>query len=174
MIHKIYVTNFRKPWLRVKLVNFDFSAKPSSTDYNESNKPNPKSLVYEVWKIACWIRSSKKWAFNKIKVKVLIHKKLRKTSKNRSTEVNACNDMQFSNSRSILLAESDIKLYAQTLGNSMSDHIRKIIILLRSCVDHLTFVLNEKSLSHFMPIGLSHLTRKAKKKKKEIGTWKRT
>ncbi len=34
----------RKPWLRVKLVNFDFSAKSSSTDYNKSNKPSPKSL----------------------------------------------------------------------------------------------------------------------------------
>ncbi len=36
---------FRKPWLRVKAVNFDFSAKSSSTDYNESNKPTPKSLA---------------------------------------------------------------------------------------------------------------------------------
>ncbi len=30
------MTCFRKPWLRMKLVNFDFSAKSSSTDYNES------------------------------------------------------------------------------------------------------------------------------------------
>ncbi len=37
---------FRKPWLRVKSVNFDFSAKSSSTDYNESNKSVPKSLAY--------------------------------------------------------------------------------------------------------------------------------
>ncbi len=37
---------FRKPWLRVKSVNFDFSAKLSSTDYKESNKPNAKSLAY--------------------------------------------------------------------------------------------------------------------------------
>ncbi len=37
---------FRKPWLKVKLVNFDFSAKSSSTDYNESNKPTPKSLAH--------------------------------------------------------------------------------------------------------------------------------
>ncbi len=36
---------FRKPWLRVKCVNFDFSTKSSSTDYNESNKPTPKSLA---------------------------------------------------------------------------------------------------------------------------------
>ncbi len=36
---------FRKPWLRVKLVDFDFYAKLSSTYYNESNKPNPKSLA---------------------------------------------------------------------------------------------------------------------------------
>ncbi len=38
-----YVKCFRKPWLEVKLVSFDFSAKSSSTDYNESNKPTPKS-----------------------------------------------------------------------------------------------------------------------------------
>ncbi len=37
---------FRKPWLRVKSVNFDFGAKSSSTDYNESNKPTPKSLAH--------------------------------------------------------------------------------------------------------------------------------
>ncbi len=37
---------FRKPWLRVKLVNFDFSAKLSNTDYNASNKPNWKSLAH--------------------------------------------------------------------------------------------------------------------------------
>ncbi len=42
----IYVMRFRKPWLRVKLGNFDFSAKLSSTDYNESNKPTPKSLAH--------------------------------------------------------------------------------------------------------------------------------
>ncbi len=30
---------FRKPWLRVESVNFDFSGKSSSTNYNESNKP---------------------------------------------------------------------------------------------------------------------------------------
>ncbi len=36
----------RKPRLWVKLVNFDFSAKLSSNDYNESNKPNPKSLAH--------------------------------------------------------------------------------------------------------------------------------
>ncbi len=35
----------RKPWLRVKSVNFDFSAKSSSTDYNKSNKPTLKSLT---------------------------------------------------------------------------------------------------------------------------------
>ncbi len=38
------VPAFRKLWLRVKSVNFDFSAKLSSTDYNESNKPNLKYL----------------------------------------------------------------------------------------------------------------------------------
>ncbi len=41
-----FVMRFRKPWLRVKLVNFDFSAKSSSTDYNESNKPTLKSLAH--------------------------------------------------------------------------------------------------------------------------------
>ncbi len=37
---------FRKPWLRVKSINFDFSAKFSSTDYNESNKTTPKPLAH--------------------------------------------------------------------------------------------------------------------------------
>ncbi len=37
---------FRKSWLRVKSVNFDFSEKLSSTDYNESNKPIQKSLTH--------------------------------------------------------------------------------------------------------------------------------
>ncbi len=38
---------FRKQWLRLMSVNFNFSAKLSSTtDYNELNKPNPKSLVH--------------------------------------------------------------------------------------------------------------------------------
>ncbi len=37
---------FRKPWLRVKSVNFDFSAKLSSTYYNESNKPTAKSVAH--------------------------------------------------------------------------------------------------------------------------------
>ncbi len=37
---------FRKPWLRVTLVNFDFSAKWSSTDYNELNKPTANSLSH--------------------------------------------------------------------------------------------------------------------------------
>ncbi len=36
---------FRKPWLRVKSVNFDFSAKSSSIDYNKYNKPTPKCLA---------------------------------------------------------------------------------------------------------------------------------
>ncbi len=35
-----------KPWLSVKSVNFDFSAKLLSTHYNESNKPTPKSLAH--------------------------------------------------------------------------------------------------------------------------------
>ncbi len=30
----------------MKLVNFDFSAKSPSTDYNELNKPTPKSLAH--------------------------------------------------------------------------------------------------------------------------------
>ncbi len=39
---------FRKPWLRVKLVNFEFSVKSSRTDYscNVSNKSNLKSLAH--------------------------------------------------------------------------------------------------------------------------------
>ncbi len=37
---------FRKPWLRVKLVNFDFEAKLSSTDHNELNKPTLKSRAH--------------------------------------------------------------------------------------------------------------------------------
>ncbi len=42
----LYVMRFKKPWLRVKSVDFDFSAKLSWTDYNELNKPTPKSLAY--------------------------------------------------------------------------------------------------------------------------------
>ncbi len=37
---------FRKLWLRVKSVNFDFRAKSSSTDYNEPNKPIRISLTH--------------------------------------------------------------------------------------------------------------------------------
>ncbi len=37
---------YRKSWHRVKSVNFDFSAKSSSTDYKESNKPTLKSLAH--------------------------------------------------------------------------------------------------------------------------------
>ncbi len=36
---------FRNPRPRVKLVNFDFNAKSSNTDYNESNKPTLESLA---------------------------------------------------------------------------------------------------------------------------------
>ncbi len=38
--------SFRKPWLRVKSVNFDFSVKSLSPDNNESNKPTPKSAAH--------------------------------------------------------------------------------------------------------------------------------
>ncbi len=41
----IYAMNFREPRLRVKLVNFGFSAKLSNRDYNESNKSTRKSLA---------------------------------------------------------------------------------------------------------------------------------
>ncbi len=41
-----FVRCFRKPWLRVISVSFDISAKLSSTDYNEFNKPNPRSLAH--------------------------------------------------------------------------------------------------------------------------------
>ncbi len=41
-----FMMRFRKPWFRIKWVNFDFSAKSSSTDYNQSNKPTPKSLAH--------------------------------------------------------------------------------------------------------------------------------
>ncbi len=44
--YSIYVVHFRKQWLRVKAINFDFIEKFSSTDYKESNKPNWKSLAY--------------------------------------------------------------------------------------------------------------------------------
>ncbi len=37
---------FRKPWLRVKSVKFDFSSKSSSADNNESSKPTPKSPAH--------------------------------------------------------------------------------------------------------------------------------
>ncbi len=55
------------------------------------------------------------------------------------------------------------ELFMQMPANSMSDHIREII-LLRSCRDRFTFVWNEKSPSRFEPIGSSHLTQMAKKK----------
>ncbi len=42
----MFVMRFKKPWLRVKSVSFDFSAQLSSTDNNESNKPTPKSLAH--------------------------------------------------------------------------------------------------------------------------------
>ncbi len=41
----INMIRFRKPWLRVESINFDLSAKSSSTDYNESNKPTAMSLA---------------------------------------------------------------------------------------------------------------------------------
>ncbi len=37
---------FRKPRLRVKSVNFDFTEKSATTDYNESNKSTPKLLAH--------------------------------------------------------------------------------------------------------------------------------
>ncbi len=43
---KIFAKCFKKPWIGLKSVNFDFSAKSSSIDYNESNKPTPKSLAH--------------------------------------------------------------------------------------------------------------------------------
>ncbi len=56
---------FRKQWLGVKSVNFDFSAKSSSSDYSESNNSTRKSLAhYGVWEIACWTWSSKNWGFS--------------------------------------------------------------------------------------------------------------
>ncbi len=61
-----------------------------------------------------------------------------------------------------------IELYIQMPDNSMSDHLHEII-LVRSCRDHFTFVLNEKFSSCFVPIGSSHLTQMAKKKKKDTG-----
>ncbi len=35
-----------KPWLKVKSINFDFSAKSSSTDFNKSNKPTSKYFAH--------------------------------------------------------------------------------------------------------------------------------
>ncbi len=37
---------FRKPWIWVKSVNFDLSAKSSNTDFNELNKPTLKFLAH--------------------------------------------------------------------------------------------------------------------------------
>ncbi len=37
---------FRKSWLRVKSVSFDYSAKLSSPDYNDLNKTTPKSVAH--------------------------------------------------------------------------------------------------------------------------------
>ncbi len=42
----LFVMRFRKPWLKVQQVNFDFSAKLSSTVYNESKKPTLKYLAH--------------------------------------------------------------------------------------------------------------------------------
>ncbi len=55
------VMRFRKPWLRVKWVNFDFCATLSSSDYNESDKPSPKSLAHMgSEKLLVELKSSKK------------------------------------------------------------------------------------------------------------------
>ncbi len=43
---------FRKQWLRMRRVNFDFSTKSSSTDHNESNKTTLKPIAhvgFEKW-----------------------------------------------------------------------------------------------------------------------------
>ncbi len=45
-VTNVDVMRFRKPRLGVKSDNFDFSAKSSSTDHNESSKPTPKSLAH--------------------------------------------------------------------------------------------------------------------------------
>ncbi len=45
-ISLLNVMQFGKPWLRVKLFIFHLNAKSSSTDNNELNKPNLKSLVH--------------------------------------------------------------------------------------------------------------------------------
>ncbi len=69
-------------------VNFDSSAKSSSTGYNESNKPNPKSSAHiGSEKSLVELGSFTKWAFEKMEVKDLIP--------------NAWNDMRFSDSGSI-------------------------------------------------------------------------
>ncbi len=68
---------FRKPWFKVKLVNFNFNAKSSSTDYNESNKPDLKSLPHAGSKKSLVeLGVPKNELSKKIKVKDLIHKKL--------------------------------------------------------------------------------------------------
>ncbi len=55
---------FRKPWLGVKSVNFDFCAKWSSANYNESYKPNLKFLTH-IWSTKSLVTcSSKNWAFS--------------------------------------------------------------------------------------------------------------
>ncbi len=56
---------FRKPWFRVKLIDFDFSAKLLSSDYNESNKSNTKFL-------AC-IRSEKSLVELRVPITGLFH-----------------------------------------------------------------------------------------------------
>ncbi len=45
-MYPIYVMRFGKSWLIVKSVSSDFSAKSSSTDYNELNKTTPKSVAH--------------------------------------------------------------------------------------------------------------------------------
>ncbi len=49
----VNVMHFRKSWLRVTSVNFDFNAKSSSTDIR-LNKPSLKSLAHdEIQEITC-------------------------------------------------------------------------------------------------------------------------
>ncbi len=58
---------FRKPWLRVKSIDFDFSAKSSTTDYNESNKLTRKSLAvigFEKSFVECGVPKNELFTFS--------------------------------------------------------------------------------------------------------------
>ncbi len=60
----IHVMRFKKPWLRVESVNFDFSSKYQVLIITNRISQSRSASLYRVWEISCWTWSSKKWAFS--------------------------------------------------------------------------------------------------------------